>query len=160
VSVLLGNGAGGFTPAPGSPFAAVGSASRLTVGDFNNDGRPDLMAANDSGGVSVLLGDGAGGFRLAPGSPLALRDQPGALVTGDFNKDGRLDLAVANYRAKSVSVLLGDGEGRFKQTKHSTFAVGSQPDGLVVADFNKDHRPDLAAANWLNGDVSVLLNKP
>jgi hypothetical protein len=160
VSVLLGSGAGRFTPAPGSPFAASGGSRWLVVGDFDKDGKPDLAVANRSGGVLILLGNGAGGFTLAPGSPFAVHNAASSLVAGDFNQDGRLDLATTNFRSKSVSVFLGNGKGGFKRAKRSPFAVGREPDGLVVADVNMDHRADLAVANWLDGDVSVLLNIP
>ena len=56
VSILLGNGSGGFTAAQGSPFAAGNAPFAVVVGDFNGDGRPDLAAADVVGQVTVLLG--------------------------------------------------------------------------------------------------------
>lgn len=53
VTVLLGNGAGGFVPASGSPFATT-SPDFLTSGDFDNDGRTDLAVGTDSS-VSILV---------------------------------------------------------------------------------------------------------
>jgi hypothetical protein len=162
VSVLLGNGAGGFTPAPRSPFAVGGVPGWVVVGDFNKDGRLDLATANTvrPATVSVLLGNGAGGFTPAPGSPFGLHYLPRSLAVGDFNRDGRPDLALANQNGHSVSVLLGNGRGGFRPARHSPFGVGRYPDGLVVADFNRDGRPDLATANLYSNDVSVLLNTP
>jgi FG-GAP-like repeat len=60
VSVMLGNGAGGFAPATGSPFATGSHGAYQSTsgagGDFNGDGRPDLAIANfGSSNVSVLL---------------------------------------------------------------------------------------------------------
>ena len=61
VSVLLGNGSGGFGAADQLP--AGPTRTRLAVGDFNRDGIPDLAAANSGSNiVSVLLGNGSGGF--------------------------------------------------------------------------------------------------
>ena len=61
VSVLLGNGAGGF--APPTSFNAGAQPRSVAVGDFNGDGMLDLVAANEnSANVSVLLGNGLGGF--------------------------------------------------------------------------------------------------
>jgi hypothetical protein len=54
--VLLGNGTGGFTEAPGSPFRMEKSPWSVAVGDFNGDGKPDLAIANfESNNVTVLL---------------------------------------------------------------------------------------------------------
>ncbi len=61
VTVLLGNGSGGFTPAPGSPFAAGSGPFSVAIADLNGDGKPDLATANSgtansgSGNVTVLL---------------------------------------------------------------------------------------------------------
>ena len=64
VSVLLGDGAGGFAAAVN--FRVGKQPQSITASDFNADGRPDLATANTvSGDVSVLLGDGAGGFAAA-----------------------------------------------------------------------------------------------
>src|ERR1039457_168529 len=73
VTVLLGNGAGGFTSASGSPFPAGSQPYSVVVGDFNGDGKPDLAIANNlSQNLPILLGNGAGGFTPAPGSPVSL----------------------------------------------------------------------------------------
>jgi VCBS repeat protein len=56
VSVLLGDGHGGFAPAGGSPFATEGEGVFARVGDFDGDGQPDIALANGSGdSISVLL---------------------------------------------------------------------------------------------------------
>jgi hypothetical protein len=70
VTILIGAGTGNFTPAPTSP-ETVGDAPRsVAVGDFNNDGRPDLAAANfNSHNVTILLGDGTGNFTQPATSP-------------------------------------------------------------------------------------------
>ena len=61
MSILLGNGAGGFSAA--TNFGAGDSPFSVAVGDFNGDGKQDLATANSgSSNVSVLLGNGAGSF--------------------------------------------------------------------------------------------------
>src|SRR5262249_247918 len=67
VTVLLGDGKGGFAPAPGSPFAMKKGkhphTHGLALADVNGDGKLDLVTANnDDNDVAVLLGDGKGGF--------------------------------------------------------------------------------------------------
>lgn len=67
VSVLLGDGSGGFAPAADSPFAVGTSPYALAFGDLNGDGRPDLVVPNwNSNDVSILLNT----YVFRPGAPL------------------------------------------------------------------------------------------
>ena len=76
-------------------------------------------------------------------------------MAGDFNGDGHTDLAVANWGSGDVSVLLGNGDGTFRDQVR--YAAGTMPIALVAGDFNGDGRIDLAVANSYSNDVSVLL---
>jgi hypothetical protein len=165
VSVLLGNGDGTFQPA--KQFAAGFGSSTLVAGDFGGDGRLDLAVLNPSSNqVSVLLGNGDGTFQ--PPKAFAAGPAPSGLVAADFNGDGRLDLAVANLTAGSgatnlgvVTVLLGNGDGTFQVSRHTTGVFPNSgvanPYSTVVGDFNGDGRLDLATVNQNSNDVSVLL---
>jgi hypothetical protein len=133
VTVLLGDGLGGFTAAKGSPFAVGTTPVSLVAGDFNGDGRQDLAAAGGNT-VTVLLGDGSGGFTAAARSPFAVGTGPSSLVVGDFNGDGIEDIATANAASSDVTVLLGYVEGTTPQTiafgALSAHPLGSTPPAL------------------------------
>jgi len=108
VTVLLGDGKGGFNPAPGNPFVVGSSPASVVVGDFNGDGFADLATANSgSNNVTVLLGNGKGSFAPSPTSPFMAGNAPQSLAVADFNGDGIEDLAVANTNDGTVTVLLG-----------------------------------------------------
>lgn len=105
ISILLGNGNGTFFSATPSALATGTGPSAILSADFNNDGLPDLVVANEGAAtVSVFLGLGNGTF-AAPLS-LATGNSPVALAAGDVNGDGFTDLAVTNQSSNSVSVIL------------------------------------------------------
>lgn len=152
VSVLLGDGAGGFGAA--TNFTVGSTPFSVAVGDFNGDGKQDIVAANEiSNNVSVLLGNGAGSFSAATNFNAGAN--PTAVAVGEFNGDGRPDLAVVHLGSTSVSVLLGNGTGGF--AAFTNYSVGVTSYNLVVGDFNNDAKRDIATANTNAGTVSILL---
>jgi hypothetical protein len=153
VSVLLGNGLGGFT-GPTNFFVNSGNPPLLVIvaGKFDSDNNIDLavLIQTFSGGskIAILRGDGTGGFS-AP-SYVTSNTPAYWMAGGDFNSDGKPDLAVVFYG--NLSVLFGDGAGGFTAPSWSV-AVNTYASNLIAADVNKDGRPDLIAGyrdqNWV-----------
>ena len=75
-----------------------------------------------------------------------------------MNGDKRPDLVVGNIFSDNVSILPGDGHAGFTAATGSPVAVGDGPFALAVGNLNKDKRPDIATANYLSNNVTVLLN--
>jgi Bacterial Ig-like domain (group 3)/FG-GAP-like repeat len=165
VIILLGNGDGTFRPALGSPIPGINFPLAAKIGDFNNDGRLDLAVTNGQNNtVSILLGNGDGTFTQAPGSPVPVGAVPYFTAIADFNKDGFADIAVTNNIDNTVSILLGNGDGTFRQAPGSPIGgFNYNPVGIVAADFNGDGNVDLAATDYTGagnndpGNVVVLL---
>ena len=123
----------------------------IAVGDFNNDGIPDLATPN-----ALYLGVGDGTFQDTPidYNPSA---SSLALISGDFTGDGGTDLVVANTFSDTISVFRGNGDGSFLQPPEQ-YEVGDGPISIVAGDFAENGRLDLAVVNQADGTVSVLMN--
>ncbi len=154
-STFLGNGDGTFQPAVNS---ATALAFSLAAGDFNQDGKLDLVTAWS--GVRVHLGNGDGTFVKALLSLDPVVANAIAAVVGDVNGDGKLDVVTANGGTASlgrISVIPGNGDGTFGDPAYYT-SVGANAISVALADFNGDTRPDIVVANEGSDDASVYLN--
>ncbi|CAF1280574.1 unnamed protein product [Adineta steineri] len=79
-----------------------------------------------------------------------------SLILGDFNKDSFLDLAVANYKNHTISVLLGNGNGKFRVQKIYSTGDESYPLGITSGDFNNDTFLDIAVALSKQNEIAIL----
>ena len=103
LTVLIGDGRGGFTEAYGSPFDFGGSVFQLIIADVDRDAMMDVIATS-GGSIRVLLGDGRGAFKPAVSIPVG----SGAwrMAAADLNGDGTIDVVTGNSESNNLSVLL------------------------------------------------------
>jgi hypothetical protein len=159
VTVLLGDGRGGFAPAASSPYPVASRPYYIAIGDVSGDGKPDLITTHDDINLmTTLLGDGRGGFTAAPDSPFDLGRRAYKLVTADVNRDARMDLVIGTEASDSVSVLLSNERGGYTPAAGSPYTAGRNP-RVAVGDVNGDGKPDIITANNGSSDITVLLGK-
>ena len=157
-------------PAP-TTFASAINPTYSTVaaatGDFNGDGKLDVVNIDSASNLNVMLGHGDGTFE----SPLTMNLAASnifydAIAVGDFNGDHLLDLALwalnATTGTTEVHIFLGNGAGRF--TFKATYTAPSSndfnpgPNSIVGVDVNGDDKLDLVAMTPYNGVFVFLGN--
>jgi len=149
------------------PLATNANPAAITAGDFNGDGRLDLAVANfgtfTGNTVSIFLGHADGTF--TPKVDFITDTGPQSIVTADFNGDQILDLATANGcghattcgRPGTVSVLLGNGNGTFRNAVH--YNAGNYPFTIVAVNLRASNALDLAVTDLDSGKLFFLRGK-
>lgn len=154
LSVYFGNGDGSFLE-PGLVYEMETSAGpvALVLQDFDDDGSPDILSANEATDTTTLfLNRGNGVFN--PPIEVSVGTQPVAVTSGDFNRDGKLDAVTADSYDDTVTVLLGSAEGTLIRQEPAP-VVGAGPTSVAAGDLDGDGILDLAVTNGTSGEALV-----
>jgi hypothetical protein len=158
-----------FTPAPG--YSVNNNNFNYQTGDFNGDGKTDLIHLVNSGNgyVHVWLSKGDGTFDVksafTPAPSYSVNNNNFNFQTGDFNGDGKTDfIHLVNSGNGYVHVWLSKGDGTFDVksafTPAPNYSVNNNNFNFKLGDFNGDGKTDLIhLVNSGNGYVHVWNSK-
>jgi hypothetical protein len=151
LTVRLGRPDATFLETASAPVSAH-KPRALIADDFNGDGIPDLLIGDEDGTVMLFLVDRAG--HLAPGREIAHLNSVTSITVADFNKDGVPDFAASDWRASTVIVYFGSGNGSFDHTWSFPLRMRGTAPQIATADFNGDGISDLAVVYGDDNDPS------
>lgn len=137
-------------------FAALtnfGSGSNHSFGDFNRDGKTDVLGAN---GTSISIAENRS---IQPG-PFLIGSYPtlspifnfsksatgGGTASADFDNDGWKDVTATNPGTDNVTVWRNNSEFRISTTDFTAqpvIAVGDNPGRIYEGDLDVDGKMDL-----------------
>jgi hypothetical protein len=150
-----------------NPYPCSDSTVAVATGDFNGDGKLDVLTLGSGSYLDVMLGNGDGTFQNPITNNVAVsNDFLEAIAVGDFNGDHLLDVAIwaqnANTGNAEVHIYLGNGTGAFAYSNtYSAPASGNTnpgPNSIVAEDVNGDGKIDLVAMTPYNGVFVFLGN--
>jgi hypothetical protein len=157
--LYLNDGTGTFADASTQAGLSkyIGNGLGVAVGDYDDDGRPDVFVANDGVPNFLFHNEGGGRFSevgLLAGVAVARDGKPRAGMGtefADYNGDGRLDLVVTNHEFETTSLFRNDGGGVFTDaTLESGVSAPTLPFvgfGVGFFDFDNDADMDLSIVN-------------
>jgi FG-GAP-like repeat/RTX calcium-binding nonapeptide repeat (4 copies)/FG-GAP repeat len=173
LSNWLGQANGGFVANDANAMISVSTSWHVVgTGDFNGDGRDDILWRSDAGQVSDWLGTVNGGWQINDANAFTAAPTSWKVAgVGDFNGDGIDDILWRNDNGQ-VSNWLGQANGSFVvNDANALTSVGTNWKVASVGDFNGDGRDDIlwrsdagqlsdwlgtATGGWQNNDANAF----
>ena len=133
----------------------------VCAGDVDGDGKPDIVVANyNSNTVSIFKNSSTiGTLSFAARLDFPVGSKPAYIGIADLDLDGKSDLAVANSISNTVSFVKNISTiGNISFAPKVDFATNTDPENIVLRDFDGDQITDMAVVNAGSNNVSVFRN--
>jgi hypothetical protein len=153
INTFLNDGTGRFSApitTPAWPSNTTYFPGGITLADFRNTGRPDLLiVANPYTPAVMYYAPNIGGGQFGNYTMTTPAGAAGPIAVGDFNGDGKLDFVTASMNltinpSEQLNVFLGNGDGTFRTGQTITFSNGDVAPVLAfTGDFNGDGKLDV-----------------
>lgn len=134
--ILRNVGNGTFTATATLTYAS--SLRAMTLGDINNDGRADVIAATNVLNIQIGQNDGSFGSVVSYTLPITASDT----LLSDINRDGIQDIVVAS-NSSSIATLIGNADGSFQVARSFASSASFAMAGMSLADLNGDGFTDV-----------------
>jgi hypothetical protein len=142
--------------------AEVGSLPEIIrSGDFNDDGKLDLVVANQSGeSISILQNATVNKTIIFETQKIYEVGYPCGISIADIDTDGRLDIVVLNKRASNISVFINKSNtgGVIQFDQRIDYKTKKWPSSLSISDFDLDGKPDIVVVNSGENSFSIFQN--
>jgi hypothetical protein len=141
--------------------------TNVALGDLDEDGRPDAVAAKypyggvpEAGILAVMKNTSSvGNITFETGLVLTPKDVSSYVAIGDLNGDQKPEIVLSNYASNTISVFRNTTtNGVMSFGSRQDFAAGEKPTTIALGDLDNDGRLDIAVINDDANSVTVFKN--